>query len=41
MWAGSSSVEWHGHDFDRLAVVMIISAMLGYERSEEVVVMGM
>ena len=32
---GSSSVESHGHDFDRLAVVTIISAMLECERSEE------
>lgn len=37
----NSSAESHVHGFDRLAVVMIISAMLEYERSVEVVEMGM
>ena len=37
----NSSVESHAHGFDRLAAVMIISAMLEYEQSVEVVEMEM
>ena len=33
MSTNSSFVKSQGHDFDQLAVVMIISAVLGHERS--------